>query len=339
MNAAQYILSRMRNCRAAGDAIKGQPNDNKCPSAMTSCFASVGTATHDYHGDDAVGYGPGYIVVADGVSGTLKASGVLARLLVGETLSHLAKLKKRAHNDPMKASDFHQSMANASRSARKATRRKGRLDSTLSAVYFDEVSRQMFVYTIGDCKCILVRDGKVVFESESLIYDFNVPAVVSNNHSINYSVDVQIQTCKYESGDVCLVFSDGVHDNLYVDQVIESVELFPEDAGEMAKKTVQLAKDTFTECHDYIPFAVSAASFCREALEELKVNESIDRNEFEKFSDKCKHMPAFEMKRPVFGKEKRVRQLAFYSAANLLAFANKKLGKKDDVSVCAAVLS
>lgn len=329
----QYILSRMRTCKPP--ALDSDGNQ----SATGSCFASVASAAHNYHGDDAVGYGPGYMVIADGVSGTMKASGVLARLLVSETLAALGKLKKRARDEPVKASDFTTAIESATKTARRATKRKGRLDSTLTVVYFDEPAREMLVYTIGDCKCVLMRKNKVVFESDSIIYDFNVPAVVSNNKTINYSGDVHIQTCAFEPGDVCLVFSDGVHDNLYVDQVVACVEPSPSDAEEIAKKTVEKATSTFTESETYIPFAVSAAGFCREAMEELKTNNSVNPDEFATFSQKCENIPAFEITRPMFAKENRVRQLAFYSASNLLAFAHKRQGKRDDVSVCAAVLA
>ncbi|KAJ0391949.1 hypothetical protein P43SY_000206 [Pythium insidiosum] len=341
MNAAHYIIARMRSCKSPTDVVASTSTPRKSGSRppQKNCFSSVGSAQHTYHGDDAVGYGPGYMVVADGVSGTAKASGVLARLLVSETLSMLGKLKKRARDHPVKASEFCQYMQIATKNARKTTRRKGRLDSTISAVFFDEPSQQMHVYTIGDCKCVLLRNGKVVFESDSIIYDFNVPAVVSSNQTINYTSDVHIQTCKYEPGDVCLLFSDGVHDNLFVDQVVECVQSHTDNAEQIATKTMEVAVQTFTECNDYIPFAVSAAGFCREAVEELKTNTAIDQEEYEKFRDKCANIPAFEITRPMFSNEKRVRHLAFYSASNLLAFAHKKLGKRDDVSVCAAVLA
>ncbi|KAI9919412.1 hypothetical protein PsorP6_017540 [Peronosclerospora sorghi] len=99
-------------------------------------------------------------------------------------------------------------------SACKLSKRKGRLDSTISAVFFAETLHQMFLFTIGDCKCVVFRNGNLVFESDSIIYDFNVPAVVSSNQSINYVEEVQMQAFEYEGGDVCLLFSDGVHDNL-----------------------------------------------------------------------------------------------------------------------------
>lgn len=332
MNAAHYIISRMRSCKNHAD------RDILSSNQMDGCFSSVGSATFNYHGDDAVGYGPGYMVVADGVSGTLKASGVLAQLLVNETLASLAKMKRKAMGEPIKASTFREAMESATKSARRWTKWKGRLDSTISAAYFDEGSRKIFVYTIGDCKCIVIRKGVVVFESDSIIYDFNVPAVVSSNQTVNYAVGVQPQVFSYEAGDVCLLFSDGVHDNLYVDEVLKCVDICAEDAGEIAKNTVEVAQQTFTQCHDYIPFAVSAAGFCREALEEMKANKSLHPKDFESFSLHCTALPSEDQHRPIFGKEKRVRQLAFYSASNLLAFAQKKMGKKDDITVCAAIL-
>ncbi|EGZ15837.1 hypothetical protein PHYSODRAFT_334045 [Phytophthora sojae] len=339
MNAAQYLLDRMRTCKALHEI-----GDKKA----RGCFQSVGSATHSFHGDDAVGFGPGYMVVADGVSGTMKASGVLARMLVAETLTHLAKLRKRSREEPPCAEDFSQSMQAAIKSARKMAKRKGRLDSTISAVYFDEVSRQMFVYTIGDCKCVVFRGDALVFESDSIIYDFNVPAVVSSNQSINYAAEVQIQVFEYEEGDVCLLFSDGVHDNIYVDDIVScvaSASTSPSSrskggaAEEIARRTVQRAKDTFACSSQYIPFAVSAAGFCREALAELENSKTVDAEEFERFRQKCEAIPSLEIQRAAFTKERRVRQLAFYSASNLLAFAHKKQGKRDDISVCAAVLA
>ncbi|CAH0475823.1 unnamed protein product [Peronospora belbahrii] len=311
MNAAQYLLDRMRTCKAMQEISN---------TKARGWFSSVGSATHTFHDDDAVGFGPGYMVVADGVSGTAKASGVLARMLVTETLVKLAKLRKRKREKPLYAETFRQSMQAAIKSARKLAKRKGRLDSAISAVFFDETSRQMFVYTIGDCKCVVFRCGNLVFESESIIYDFNVPAVVSSNQSTNYVAEVQIQVFAYEVGDVCLLFSDGVHDNLYVDDIASCVTLvasspLPQPKGgaaeEMARRIVQRATDTFSSSTEFIPFAVSAARFCREALNELLVTNTVDSAEFERFRHKCEAIPSLNVKRAAFGKERRVRRLAF----------------------------
>ncbi|KAI9915616.1 hypothetical protein PsorP6_008201 [Peronosclerospora sorghi] len=340
MNPAQYLLNRMRSCKAVqeiGDK-RGQ-----------SCFSSVGSAIHSFHGDDAVGFGPGYMVVADGVSGTMKASGVLARMLVAETLASLSKLRKRTREEPVCAEDFSDSMQVAIDSACKLAKRKGRLDSTISAVFFAETLHQMFVFTIGDCKCVVFRNGNLVFESDSIIYDFNVPAVVSSNQSINYVEEVQIQAFEYEGGDVCLLFSDGVHDNLYVDDIASCV-VSPMNspslqiksgttAEKMAQRIVQRAKDTFSCNSEYIPFAVSAAGFCRETLNELEATKATNSEDFERFRQMCESIPCIDVNRAAFNKERRVRQLAFYSASNLLTFAHKKQGKRDDISVCAAILA
>uniref|UniRef100_A0AAV1V7H3 Protein phosphatase n=1 Tax=Peronospora matthiolae TaxID=2874970 RepID=A0AAV1V7H3_9STRA len=340
MNAAQYLLDRVRTCKALHEMSEKKTR---------SCFSSVGSATHSFHGDDAVGFGPSYMVVADGVSGTMKASGVLARMLVDETLASLAKLHKRTREKVLSASDVSQSMEVAIKSARKLAKNKGRLDSTISTAFFDKTLRRMFVYTIGDCKCVVFRGRDVVFESDSIIYDFNVPAVVSSNESINYEEDVQIQTFDYEAGDVCFMFSDGVHDNLYVDDIASIVTSVVDRspptrcrrgaADELARRTVQRAKDTFTCTSVYIPFAVSAAGFACEALNELKTSNTVDAEEFERFRLQCETIPSLSVTRAAFGKERRVRRLAFYSASNLLAFAHKKQGKRDDISVCAAVLA
>ncbi|EQC36003.1 hypothetical protein SDRG_06743 [Saprolegnia diclina VS20] len=324
MDGYKYLLAKMKASRG---------NQSRLGS-----FASVGCASYDFHGDDAVGYGPNYMVVADGVSGTQKASGVLARLLVAETLNGLEKLRRRALEEPIKTTDFRNQMALAIQEARHMTRRKGRFDSALTAVYLDASTSQLFVFNIGDCKCVLVRNGAVVFESDAIIYDFNVPAVVSTHNDIHYpSESVELQVATYMPGDICMVFSDGVHDNLYVDQVLRAIAAHPAHGTDIARATVRACRDTFAGSTDFIPFAVAAAGFCATAMEEMKTNDAISAEDFDAFEKKCAGLPGLD--RPIFGKEKRVKNLAFYSASNLLTFAGKKLGKKDDISVCCGIIA
>jgi len=73
------------------------------------------------------------------------------------------------------------------------------------------------------------------------------------------------------------------------------------------------------------------------AIEEMRMNPSIPKCEFYAFEDKCKELPV-NWNRKIFGKERRVKSLAYYTAANLFSFANKRIGKKDDISVCAGIL-
>ncbi|ETW09438.1 hypothetical protein, variant [Aphanomyces invadans] len=236
LDGYKYMISKMKASRG---------NQSRLGS-----FSSIGCASYDFHGDDAVGYGPNYMVVADGVSGTQKASGILARVLVTETLNSLERLRRKSLSDPavpIKSSDFGAEMIGAIRVARALTRRKGRFDSALTAVYVDAASSQLFVFNIGDCKCVLVRHNVVVFESDAIIYDFNVPAVVSTMNEIHYPTDaVDIQVTGYEPGDVVMVFSDGVHDNLYVDEVLHVVASHPNHGADIAKATVRACRDTFT---------------------------------------------------------------------------------------------
>ncbi|KAG9412611.1 hypothetical protein AC1031_015519 [Aphanomyces cochlioides] len=318
----KYILSKMKASRG---------NQSRLGS-----FSSIGCASYDFHGDDAVGYGPNYMVVADGVSGTQKSSGILARALVTETLAALERLRRQG--EPIKSSDFQAEMIVAVRDARNMTRRKGRFDSALTAVYVDAASAQLFVFNVGDCKCIVVRNNCVVFESDSIIYDFNVPAVVSTLNEIHYPCDaIDVQVTSYEPGDVLMVFSDGVHDNLYVDQVLRAVASHPNHGSDIAKATVKACRETFSGTCGYIPFAVAAAAFCLTAIEELRSNDAISTTEFAMFQEKCRALPQLDT-RAIFANDKRVKNLAFYTASNLLTFANKQNGKKDDVSVCAGVL-
>ncbi|KAF0693469.1 Aste57867_15566 [Aphanomyces stellatus] len=321
----KYIISKMKASRG---------NQSRLGS-----FSSVGCASYDFHGDDALGYGPNFMVVADGVSGTLKSSGILARALVTETLTALERVRRKGLQETIKSTDFRDEMLMAVRDARNLTRRKGRFDSALTAVYVDAASSQLFVFNVGDCKCVVVRNNCVIFESDSIIYDFNVPAVVSTMNEIHYPCDsIEVQVTSYQPGDVVMCFSDGVHDNLYVDQVLRLVAAHPNHGADIAKATVKACKETFTTQCGHIPFAVAAAGFCLTAMEEMKTNESISPADVEAFQEKCRDLPPLDG-RAIFGNDRRVKNLAFYSASNLLTFANKKMGKKDDISVCAGVLA
>lgn len=305
-------------------------------------LATFGSASHDFHGDDSLGHNAhNALVVCDGVSGTKCASGVLARKLVTETLKALTELKKLAKVAPLKVADFRKAVEKATIKARKATIKVGRLDTTLSVMYLDEASRQIFVYTVGDCKSIVLRNGhQIVYESKSVVYDFNVPAVISTNAQINGMNNGLIDVVAYQPGDVCMVFSDGVSDNLYADEILKAVRpslatTSREDhLNAMAKDIALQARATVNRKGVYIPFAASAVEACDAYAEFL-----IENNEHplitKKFISQCRKLPS-RTNRKFFGQEKLVKQINFYSMQHLLSFANKDSGKEDDISVLIA---
>lgn len=276
------------------------------------------------------------MVVADGVSGTKKASGVLARALVKQVLLAMKGLTNLAADMPMKASHFRRAVEIATERAIKAVESVGRLDSTLSVYFADKVGGHAYIYTLGDCKCVVFRDNKFVFESNSTVYDFNAPAVVSTKETVNSVQFADVQVTSFEKEDICLLFSDGVNDNLFTDDVVECIKSKRADGSTgIARALVKKAKDTVGKSGQYIPFSVSALKSCEEYVEELDASGS-EGQIARILKARCAKMPS-RTDREMFGLEKTVKYIQYYTIQQLFAFAAKDSGKEDDISACVAI--
>ncbi|CUA74334.1 Protein phosphatase PTC7 homolog fig [Rhizoctonia solani] len=123
---------------------------------------------------------------------------------------------------------------------------------------------QLSVAHVGDCMLAVVRDGKFVIRSEDMQHSFNFPYQLGPHSSTTPRADAQLITSQVVPGDIVILASDGLGDNLWDEEVLNEVERFrtlslgqplqssPQALGEAlarrAKKAAEGTKD--------VPFGV-----------------------------------------------------------------------------------
>ncbi|CAE6490895.1 unnamed protein product [Rhizoctonia solani] len=116
---------------------------------------------------------------------------------------------------------------------------------------------ELSVAHLGDCMLAVVRDGKFVVRSEDMQHSFNFPYQLGPHSSTTPRADAQLIKSKVVPGDIVILASDGLGDNLWDEEVLSEVERFqlessPQALGEAlakrAKKAAQGTKD--------VPFGV-----------------------------------------------------------------------------------
>lgn len=198
-------------------------------------------ARFDFHGEDAGDARAWLHVVADGVSAPFARASLAREETEPESSARIArevvKCVVKALEDvtnggraPIDAPALEQAALEGVRSARIACFpfRQSRLATTLAVAYFDRWNGRLLTFSLGDSKTVVVRAGRVVFETPDVLREFNVPCVVNLATQVA-SQEYAVHSFALQEGDVCLTFSDGVADNLYKDdiaRVIASADRF-----------------------------------------------------------------------------------------------------------------
>ncbi|KAK1944719.1 putative protein phosphatase 2C 1 [Phytophthora citrophthora] len=255
-------------------------------------------SSFEYHGEDA-GVGSSYFhIVADGVSspfgrqslagydGTPVSSALLSAEVVRCVQVVLEELTN--HNkEALSQEAFEHAVVDAIKTARINCfqHRKSRLATTLAVSYFNKWSGRLLTFSLGDSKCLLVRNGMVVYETLAVLREFNVPTVVNLKEQV-VPKDYVVQSFALQEGDVCLTFSDGLGDNVYKDDITAALaapELWETEGSglqnvcdqlvEMSKMQEKTPVDDRTVSDRLLyPFATAAVLEYRErTLEETKL--------------------------------------------------------------------
>lgn len=81
---------------------------------------------------------------------------------------------------------------------------------------------EMRVANIGDCAFMLIRKGITIYRSEEQQHSFNFPYQLGTT-SRNTPEDTQTMTLKIKEGDVVIMGSDGLFDNVFDDDIVDIV--------------------------------------------------------------------------------------------------------------------
>ena len=144
--------------------------------------------------------------------------------------------------------------------------------STFCALSFNTSTGKLNSFNIGDSGYIILRPKLTkltcIFKSEIQQYDFNFPYQLSHTESgeINYKAVIESgnsQTFQLQKGDIVIIGTDGVFDNLFTTEIISIIQPIysnlsnVEDAQKMANEIVNLAKDP-TKLNRFSPWVNEA---------------------------------------------------------------------------------
>ncbi|KAJ2598300.1 hypothetical protein GGF39_002710 [Coemansia sp. RSA 1721] len=82
---------------------------------------------------------------------------------------------------------------------------------------------ELRVANLGDCGLTVVRQGDMVYRTEEQQHSFNFPYQLGTEAHSDLPSDAQVFRLKIQKGDVIIVGSDGVFDNLFDEDILEEV--------------------------------------------------------------------------------------------------------------------
>ncbi|RCH79019.1 hypothetical protein CU098_006373, partial [Rhizopus stolonifer] len=82
---------------------------------------------------------------------------------------------------------------------------------------------ELRIANLGDCGVSVIRANDYIFRSEEQQHSFNFPYQLGTA-SFDSPTDAQQFTVKIEEGDIIILGSDGLFDNLYDDEILEEVQ-------------------------------------------------------------------------------------------------------------------
>ncbi|KAJ2450676.1 hypothetical protein EV183_004129 [Coemansia sp. RSA 2336] len=82
---------------------------------------------------------------------------------------------------------------------------------------------ELRVANLGDCGLTVVRQGDMVYRTEEQQHSFNFPYQLGTEPHADAPSDAQVFRLKVQKGDIVVVGSDGVFDNLFDEDILEEV--------------------------------------------------------------------------------------------------------------------
>ncbi|KAK9706681.1 hypothetical protein RND81_07G144300 [Saponaria officinalis] len=199
-------------------------------------------------GEDAFfisGHNGGAIAVADGVSGWAEQNvdpALFARELISNASSMVEDIE--VEDDPQVLL----------RKAHAATSSKG---SATVVVAIMQKNGLLKVANVGDCGLRVIRKGQVMFSTCPQEHYFDCPYQLSSEASTQTYLDAVVTTVKLVEGDILVMGSDGLFDNVYDREVVSTITTH-RDVTEAAKALARLARDHSTDFSFDSPYSSEA---------------------------------------------------------------------------------
>uniref|UniRef100_A0A803KS74 Protein phosphatase n=1 Tax=Chenopodium quinoa TaxID=63459 RepID=A0A803KS74_CHEQI len=184
-------------------------------------------------GEDAFfisNHGGGAIAVADGVSGWAERDvdpALFSRELMANALSMVDDTE--VNYDPQVL-------------LKKAHAATSSMGSATVIVAMMEGNGILKIANVGDCGLRVIRKGQIMFSTCTQEHYFDCPYQLSSETSGQTYLDAMVSSVKLEEGDIVVMGSDGLFDNVY-DREIASTVASNSDVAEAAKALARLARD------------------------------------------------------------------------------------------------
>ena len=199
-------------------------------------------------GEDAVFMSGRNFGVFDGVSGAVK----LARVpLYSKTLA--SEMKKTVGKSPLSISEMTSRLTEAANFAN-----SGATGASTAIVGSLAEDGTLSVLNLGDCACVVFRDGKAVAKSRENIHSFDCPFQLSEISPDRPSFGSKL-LYKVQKGDIVLMASDGVFDNLSPEVLGETVSKSPANAGTIARRVADRSRKVSLDKSADTPYAKAAS--------------------------------------------------------------------------------
>ncbi|KAI8393380.1 phosphatase 2C-like domain-containing protein [Radiomyces spectabilis] len=212
--------------------VSGYPKKGKVIEPITQDDAIY---TSVQVGDDAYFQRRDALGVADGVGGWRKHAGANPALY-SRKLMHYAQLEldriksnvrpynvPQNHPDPIQVLEnaYHLTSLDAQNEVRFQMITRGIVGSTTACI-ITLCQDELRIANLGDCGVSIIRCNDYIFRSEEQQHSFNFPYQLGTA-SFDSPADAQRFTVKIEEGDIIILGSDGLFDNLYDEEILEEL--------------------------------------------------------------------------------------------------------------------
>ncbi|XP_010521990.1 PREDICTED: probable protein phosphatase 2C 26 [Tarenaya hassleriana] len=201
-------------------------------------------------GDDAFfvsGFRGGVIAVADGVSGWVEQN-VDPSLFSRELIANASNLveDEEVRYDP----GFLIEKSHA------ATASKG--SATIIVAMLEEMGI-LKIASVGDSGLKVIREGQTIFSTTPQEHYFDCPYQLSSEESGQTYLDASFNVVEVTKGDVIVMGSDGLFDNIFDDEIV-SVVTKHDNVAESAKLLAELASGHSSDPSFESPYSLEARS-------------------------------------------------------------------------------
>ncbi|KXS15311.1 protein serine/threonine phosphatase 2C [Gonapodya prolifera JEL478] len=197
---------------------------------MEAEYLSVGVGEDAYFKrDDALG-------VADGVGGWGRVQGSNAAMYSRKLMHYAAveigrydEIHDQHDMDAFKAVDPKEVLKRAYDDLNGDKEKENILGSTTALIALLRTDR-LRIANLGDCGLIVLRDQDIYFRTEEQQHSFNFPYQLGTG-SRDVPDDAEKCDIDVQEGDIVVVGSDGLFDNLFDDDIVEIVRSCTDDVG------------------------------------------------------------------------------------------------------------